>query len=375
VPGAEAMTAFTPEADARLAGYLGQVRAALAAASGVDPAEVEADIREHVDAEFAGRPGSVGLADLDEVLTRLGPPAAWAGGGGDARPIAEQLGAGARAVRDGLRQTARGVADVLWRGPEDWRLAYLTFAAFVVALVAVYQGLSYRGPDPYFRPLVAVLAAYLLARATVTAARVQGVDLGARQWLVYPPLVLVSLPLLVGTLAFPLGAGVTVTRIVAHEVEDSKRWPNHHPAVAPWVRDVFPGLPNVKPIQTGVTVGVGVAALGYTVLGVLAAAFPGAVRAAFAPFLAGTTGRFGRRLALGAFAVLVAWGVAAYPLADRVTAASHPPPAEVVGTIVPAPPTPTTRRVGPSRPPTIAVLPPVILPSGPPEVLPLPRER
>ena len=50
--GAIAMIEFTPEAEARLADYLRQVRAALAGAADVNPDEIEADIREHVENEL-----------------------------------------------------------------------------------------------------------------------------------------------------------------------------------------------------------------------------------------------------------------------------------------------------------------------------------
>src|SRR5204863_4951295 len=44
---------------------------------------------------------------------------------------------------------------------------------------------------------------YILGRAAVALARERGSPLGPQRWLVYPPLVIVSLPLLVGLLLWP----------------------------------------------------------------------------------------------------------------------------------------------------------------------------
>src|SRR4051812_31196166 len=133
--GADLMTAFTPDAEARLEEYLRHVRAVLAAAPDVDPAEVEADVREHIDAEFADRRRPVGVAELEPVLARLGPPEEWAGG----RPpgLKDRLAGGFRAARGWFRLAVRRVASALWHGPEDWRLAYLTFGLFALGLLVL----------------------------------------------------------------------------------------------------------------------------------------------------------------------------------------------------------------------------------------------
>ena len=344
MPGAEAMTAFTPEADARLAEYLGQVRAALAAAPDVDPGEVEADIREHVETEFAGWHGPVGLPELEAILTRLGPPAAWAGGG-PARPGWDGVVAGAKGLWADARRAAAGVwaalwraagratAGVwaaLWRGPEDWRLAYLTFGTFVVFLLSLPD----LGRRPW--PILLLAVAYILARAAVALAAERGVRLGARRWLVYPPLVLVSLPLLIGTLVCPLGVGIVATQVMGEAVVLTKQ-PAHFQVHAPHgghqrlrddaeyaerFLDAIPGPPGVRPVTAGVLAGVGAFAVWYSILGGLTWAYPGLPRAVFAPFLSGVTARDGRRRFTAALAVLVAWGVVAYQPATRMLAAA-----------------------------------------------------
>ena len=124
--GVAAMTVMTTSAEARLDGYLSQVRQALDAHPDVSADDVATDIREHIDTEFAdlGRP--VTLGELDAVLARLGPPSQWASAGANSLPAP---GGAMPFDWKGLIQTVRrralGVVNALWRGPEDWRLPYL----------------------------------------------------------------------------------------------------------------------------------------------------------------------------------------------------------------------------------------------------------
>ena len=57
--------------------YLEQVRTHLQGCRPVDPAEVERDVREHIERELEEIPESVCFNDLDTVLNRLGSPAQW----------------------------------------------------------------------------------------------------------------------------------------------------------------------------------------------------------------------------------------------------------------------------------------------------------
>ena len=57
--GAIDMIEFTPDAQIRLANYLQQVRSALAGSSDINPDEIEADIREHVENELHDAPQPV----------------------------------------------------------------------------------------------------------------------------------------------------------------------------------------------------------------------------------------------------------------------------------------------------------------------------
>jgi hypothetical protein len=253
------MTYLTPEAQQRLNEYLTDVRAALAGCPTVDADEIEQDICAHIAAEFPPSFGPVSKLDLEPVLARLGRPEQWVPEG-EQSPLwraaerlrnlgaegkrvgqvaAEQLGhLGDRARRIGrilwlgLRQVpdqakwAGGVAAVrfhrvsaqgrqagqaagawLGRGPEDWRLAYIAFGLLVLGLI--------------IPPLLIGLlpASFCAARAALTVARERDEPLGARRWLIYPPLVLVSLLVTSVVLLWPIAPGAGL----AHEMWRSYR--------------------------------------------------------------------------------------------------------------------------------------------------------
>ena len=315
--GAATMTAFTPDAEARLGDYLRQVRAALADAPGVDPAEVEADIRDHVGAEFAGAAGPVSAADLAAVLARLGPPGQWAGGAGRA---VEPIDWG-RTLAD-LRRRVLGVFATLYRGPEDWRLAYLAFAVTVLAVPTV----------GFLLPV-----AFLLSRAAVEVCRDKGLSLGARRWLVYPAILLVSGPVLVGLLAGPgVGAGVVAFGNVGAaqfriEVDGKPRVMTvvdvrgGRPGIAGEVvipasdvsaeRRVLAAVPGPRVTVhwvAGVFTAAGATAGWWAVLGAVGWAAPGLPRVALHPFADGWTGRRGRGMLVWGGAVFLLWAAVLY---------------------------------------------------------------
>ena len=174
---------FTAEATARLESYLLRVRLALRGVPGVSADEVEADIRDHVATALHAVAAPVPLDRLEPVLEALGPPSGW-------RPAGAAAGGfDWRAALAALRRRLSGVGGVLYRGPEDWRLAYLCLAFTALAVPTFGFGL---------------LIAYLLGRAAAALSHERGEALGARRWLVYPALVAVNLPALVATLFWPL---------------------------------------------------------------------------------------------------------------------------------------------------------------------------
>jgi hypothetical protein len=106
----------------KLATYI-RVKSALQAHPSVDADEVERDIRGHIEAELAESPTPITDARLRSVLDRLGSPSQWVPA--DELPLWHKL------------------IGRLKFGPEDWRLAYLTFALFLASLVLGPIGLVF----------------------------------------------------------------------------------------------------------------------------------------------------------------------------------------------------------------------------------------
>jgi hypothetical protein len=321
---------LSPEAAARLDEYLGQVRAALAGAADVNPDEIDADIREHVENELHAAPRPVPLAALEAVLAKLGPPAQW-GAGTDPTAFArarQLFREGLNSAKAAAVERAKRVRFALWHGPEDWRLAYLSFGvlALGVLTVAVFP--------------LALLVSYVLSRAGLAVAREKGIELGAgRKWLLYPPVVIVSLSLLVAVVAWPVALG----GVVFEQVEQSRTriarlyapapLPNHYTDLSPdapvWrqypklqpdraLLAAVPVAPEFAPVVAGLFVGFGAFVLWGTVIGFTSAAFPGAVRSAFVPLCNGFERRHGLWLAWTCLALSVGWCVAAWDAARAV---------------------------------------------------------
>ena len=154
------MRELTPEAQQKLDTYLQRMRIELSGSKSVTAEEVEQDVREHIEFALASSNGPIDSARMSIVLDRLGAPERWLPD--EERPVWR-------------RALAR------WKGgPEEWRLAYSSLTLFVVALLLMPAGIGI--------PLM--LASFLFSRAYVEFMRNQGEPLGARRWLVYPPIAL-----------------------------------------------------------------------------------------------------------------------------------------------------------------------------------------
>ena len=162
------MIDLTPEARVRFEDYLRRMRGVLRGSRSVEPEEVEQNVIEHIELALAGATGPVGAETLTDVLQRLGPPERW--------------------LPEEERPVWSRVANRLQSGPEDWRLAYLTFGLTVLAFLLT----------PIGGPLL-LIPAFFLARAHVELA---GDVLGARRWLVIPPIA-VCFAILVFAALFP----------------------------------------------------------------------------------------------------------------------------------------------------------------------------
>lgn len=152
------MIHFTPDAQRRYDNYLQRMRSTLRGSSSVEPEEIEQNVLEHVELALADAPAPVGIERLGEVLTQLGPPERW--------------------LPEEERPWWRRVMDRVMNGPEDWRLAYASFGLTFLMIIAFPIG-----------GILLLLPAFLLSRAFVELVTERGEALGARRWLVLPPIV------------------------------------------------------------------------------------------------------------------------------------------------------------------------------------------
>lgn len=150
------MSELTPEAKLRLEEYVTRVRATLRGSTADD---VEQSVREHVDVALAGVPGPIAAERLSTVLEQLGSPERW---------VSE----------DELPPWRRLLLRVSQR-PEDWRLAYGSFAITLLMFITLPIG-----------GILLLVPAFLLSRAAFEVLATRGEPVGARRWLLLPPIVI-----------------------------------------------------------------------------------------------------------------------------------------------------------------------------------------
>jgi hypothetical protein len=164
------MVNLSENAKKNLEHYLGQVRTCLGGCKSVDPDEVEQNIMDHIESELAGVAEPVAVRALDPVLAKLGSPQQW--------------------VPEEELSWWRKTVMRLRSGPEDWRLAYLSFGLLVFGLIS--------GPGI----IILLPASFYIARTTIHVAG--GVEqLGDQKRLIYPALVVVYFLLILAVIAGP----------------------------------------------------------------------------------------------------------------------------------------------------------------------------
>ena len=168
------MIALSESARRSLDDYLRQARAYLRGYKSVDAGEVEQNIAEHIENALEGASEPVSRNKLEAVLDKLGDPRQWV--------PEEEL--------PWWRQTIFRLRS----GPEDWRLAYISFALFVAALAIAPTG-------PIF--VVLMLAGFIASRAALSETRDPN-ELRAQKWLLYPALLAVYVSVIVALLTWPL---------------------------------------------------------------------------------------------------------------------------------------------------------------------------
>jgi hypothetical protein len=231
-----------------------------------------------------------------------------------------------------LKARFRAACNAIWRGPEDWRLPYLSFGTFALGVIAF----------PLF-PLFLVVS-YLLSRAGIACAADKGVTLdGGRKWLLYPPVVLVSLALVIAAVGTPIGI-IAATAEQVSRADNFERWDlaGRPTTLSSWGRPTtvplndrqlrerfpeirtgldrllaaFPVVPAAREVAAVAFLSVGVLAAWWGVLGCVAGAFPGLVRGLVFPFHGLFCGRRAGWLGTGGLVLLALWAAAAYRLAE-----------------------------------------------------------
>jgi len=198
------MINLTDSAKQSLDKYLMQVRTALQNCRTVDAYEIEQDITSHIDAELAGAEEPVTFEALEAVLKKLGSPTQW--------------------VPDEEISWWRKVVLRLRTGPEDWRLAYICFAMFVVAaLFWVYARSFYVADWADSMALVFVAVGFIAARAALSATPNHHLPV-AQKWLIYPSLIIAYLLIAFWLLIIPPGTVHAVAQRYAHIEKDMFPW-------------------------------------------------------------------------------------------------------------------------------------------------------
>ncbi len=242
---------FSSEARQHLERYLEDMRASMGGADGDGVAEIEQDIRDHIEAELGERPSPVSADELDAVLARLGSPAQWVAGSSAAVAVPHPI------------------------SNEDW-LAYASSALLLVGFAL-----------PILWPVSFLLARWVLARIEQRAEPV-----GARRWLLYPPLAVVSIAIVLLLLFWPFGAFAELGMMVARNA----------------------GLPTETRFPPLVTLATTFGCLGayWIIVGIAAAAGERFVRSLFHPFADRFRRRHGWMFSAAGAILAVAGGLTAY---------------------------------------------------------------
>jgi hypothetical protein len=204
------------------------------------------------------------------------------------KKVGEAAAEGLSHIGAGGQRVSGAVSAWLAQGPDDWRLAYISFGLLALGLV--------------IPPLLILLlpASFCVARASVARAQERDEPLGARRWLVYPPLVLVSLVLFVPLFLWPtIPAAVGADDLWRHYRGEFLQM------LSPLPRDLVEGLLYTYLMAAGLGVW-------WAVLGTVLWVVPRLAVVVFRPFADG----FGRRQA--GFLVLTGLAIVALCLSVAV---------------------------------------------------------
>lgn len=256
--------AYSQNATGRIEEYLNTVRDCLKTSNSVDAQEVIDGLRDHIERELSGKHQPISEADVIDVIRRLGPP--------------EQF------VDESDLSWWQKMIQRLRKGPEDWRLAYLSFGVLILGSILT-------GP-------IGLIASFLLSRASLS---VSGKDeCKAKRWLLYPSLVITYAILLGFGLLWPAALGGFVGELNNHR--DSVLYQEPY-----FVHD------GVGTVLAGFASGGLALSLWWTILWILGRRYTGLVRAIFRPFANTWTGKtFGEIIAAVWCLTMVLAGVAVW---------------------------------------------------------------
>ncbi len=138
--------------------YLQHIRTYLRGCKTVDADEVERNVIEHIESEFESATAAVSFEELDSVLQRLGSPRQW--------------------IPEEELPWWRKIIFTLRTGPEDWRLAYISFGLLILGCLILPSA------------IVLIPASFIISRAALSEAADLD-ELKAQKWLIYPALIIV----------------------------------------------------------------------------------------------------------------------------------------------------------------------------------------
>jgi hypothetical protein len=180
------MITLSENAQKSLQDYLRQARSYLRGTKSVDTNEVEQNITEYIEKELEGASEPVSRDVLDVVLKKLGRPQQWV--------PEEELPWWWRII---FR---------LRSGPEDWRLAYISFCLLILGFLII----------PSF--IILIPASFIVSRATLSVVEEHKIP-NPQKWLIYPSLIIVYVFVLSALLTWPLAILIPL----AEEFESSIR--------------------------------------------------------------------------------------------------------------------------------------------------------
>jgi len=268
------MTELTPTAESRLNAYLHELRRVLSDSPSVDPAEVERDVRDHIEAALVGQVAPVDDSALDKVLQTLGAPSQW---------LSESAQPGRRPLisMPAIKQSALQALRHLVGGPESYRLPYLSLLVFAVGWTLALLAHD-AGPL-----LVAMPVSFILSRAALSLFTAERLSVG-QKWLLYPVLAVADCALLVVILIAPIVIGIDVWERTYHRARPAGAWGDVGATICGWA---------------GAT---------WLCVGILFTLFPAVVRSVFHPFATQFSRRSGLKLATVGLLLLLLAGATGF---------------------------------------------------------------